>query len=83
MKETEIINYKGFKQVEIEKVSRDDKKLFISKINELKEIGIEPSEDILYELNIFTKEKTWYMYSKWLKNNINKITLEDIEKNGF
>lgn len=82
-KETEIINYRGIKKVEIEKVSTDDKKLFISKINELREVGLEPSEDILYSLNIFTKEKTWYIYDKWIKNNTNTTTLEEIEKSGF
>lgn len=82
-KETEIIRYKGIKDVEIDKVSSDDKKLFVSKINQLKEIGIEPSEDILYELNIFQMEKSWYMYNKWLIKNKKNITLEDIEKRGL
>ena len=67
--EKEIINYKGFKSIEIDKVSSDDKKLFISKINALKESNIEPSEDILYDLNLWSREKTWYLYSKW--RNIN------------
>jgi hypothetical protein len=67
-KEVEIIRYKNFKEVEIEKISQEDKKLFISKINGLKEIGIEPSESIMIELNIFQQEKTWYMYDKWTKN---------------
>lgn len=68
-KETEIIKYKNFKEVEIEKISKEDRKLFISKINELKEIGIEPSESIMIELNIFQKEKTWYIYNKWRRLN--------------
>lgn len=67
--EKEIINYKNFKMVEIDKVSTDDKKLFISKINDLKESDIEPSEDILYDLNIWSREKTWYLYTKWRKSN--------------
>jgi hypothetical protein len=71
-KETEIIKYKNFKEVEIEKISQEDKKLFISKINDLKEIGIEPSESIMIELNIFQQEKTWYMYDKWTKNKNKK-----------
>jgi transcriptional regulator with XRE-family HTH domain len=66
--ETEIIRYKGFKDVEIEKTTPEDKKLFISKINELKEVGLEPSEDILIRLELFSKEKTWYIYDKWIKN---------------
>lgn len=68
-KETEIINYKGFKSVEIDKITNDDKKLFISKINQLKDNGIEPSESIMIDLNIFQLEKTWYMYSRWRKSN--------------
>lgn len=68
-KETEIIRYKNFKDVEIEKVSQEDKKLFISKINELKSLGLEPSESLMYDMNIFSKEKTWYMYSKWRISN--------------
>jgi len=67
--ETEIINYKGFKLVEIEKISLEDKKMFISKINEFLEQDIEPSEDLLLDMNIFSKEKTWFLYSKWRKNN--------------
>lgn len=67
--EVEIIDFKGFKKVEIDKVSTDDKKLFISKINALKENNIEPSEEILYDLNLWNKEKTWYLYTKWRKNN--------------
>lgn len=66
-KETEIINYKGIKDVEIEKITPEDKKLFISKINELKEHNITPSETIIIELNLFNKEKSWYIYDKWLK----------------
>ena len=65
----EIINYKNFKNVEIDKVSTDDKKLFISMINALKKDSIEPSEDIFYDLNLWKKEKTWYLYTKWRKNN--------------
>ena len=66
-KETEIIRYKGFKDVEIDKITPEDKKLFISKIIELKDIGLLPSETLLVEMNIFTKEKTWYLYKKWLE----------------
>jgi hypothetical protein len=68
-KETEIINYKGFKDVEIDKVSVEDKKLFISKINELKQMNLEPSEELIYDLNIFSKEKSWYLYNKWRQSN--------------
>ena len=64
-KETQIIRYKGFKDVEIEKITPEDKKLFISKINELKENGLNPSESILLDMNIFSKEKTWFLYNKW------------------
>ena len=69
-KETEIIKYKGFKNVEIDKVSQEDKKLFLSKIKQLKDIGIEPSETIMEELHIFDKWKTWYLYSKWKLRNM-------------
>ena len=69
VKETEIIRYKNFKEVSIDKVSTDDKKLFISKINELKSIGLEPSESLLIDMNIFDRYKTWYLYDKWRKNN--------------
>ena len=69
IKETEIIRYKNFKDVSIDKVSIDDKKLFISKINELKQIGLEPSESLLIDMNIFDRYKTWYLYDKWRKNN--------------
>lgn len=68
-KETEIINYKGFKLVEIDKVSQEDKKLFISKINEFKEKDIEPLEDIFIMMNLWSKEKTWYIYNKWRDKN--------------
>jgi hypothetical protein len=78
-KETEIINYKGIREVEIEKVTREDKKLFISKINALKDIGIEPSEAIMISLNLFSEEKSSYMYHKWRK--VNKYP--EIEKNDF
>lgn len=67
--EKEIINYKNFKMVEIDKVTIEDKKLFISKINALRESDIEPSEDILYDLNIWAREKTWYLYTKWRNTN--------------
>lgn len=67
--ETEIINFKGIKNVEIDKVSTYDKKLFISKINELNDMNIEPSENILYDMNLWSKEKTWYLYTKWRNNN--------------
>ncbi len=68
-KETEIINFKGFKQVEIDKVTQEDKKLFISKINALKDINLEPSESLLLDMNIFSYEKTCYLYDKWRKSN--------------
>jgi hypothetical protein len=68
-KETEIINFKGIKQVEIDKVSTEDKKLFLSKINGLYDIGLEPSESLMYDMNIFSVEKTWYLYTKWRKRN--------------
>jgi len=77
--EKEIINYKGFKSIEIDKVSTDDKKLFISKINALKESNIEPSEDILYDLNLWNREKTWYLYTKWRKSN--PYELNNLENN--
>ena len=77
-KETEIINYKGFKKVEIDKVSEEDKKLFISKVKALKEISLEPSEDLFYDLNLWSKEKTWYLYNKWRKfNNYTDIKERD------
>ena len=38
-------------------------------INALKKDSIEPSEDIFYDLNLWKKEKTWYLYTKWRKNN--------------
>jgi hypothetical protein len=66
-KETEIIRYKGFKDVEIEKITNEDKKLFISKINELKELYGTPSEQLILDMNIFSKEKTWYLYDRWTK----------------
>jgi hypothetical protein len=66
-KETEIINYKGIKNVEIEKISSDDKKLFLRKIKELRDIGFEPSEYLIYSLNIFDKYKSWYIYNKWVE----------------
>lgn len=69
-KKTEIIRYKNFKDVEIDKVSTEDKKLFISKINELKELGFEPSEPILKDMNLFDEYKTWYLYDKWLKSEV-------------
>ena len=68
-KETQIINYKGFKKVKIDKVSKEDKKLFISKINQLKQMNLEPSEGLFYDINLWSKEKTWYLYNKWRKNN--------------
>jgi len=68
-KETEIINYRGIKDVEIYKVSTEDKKLFISKINELKENDIEPSENIFLDMKLWSKEKTWYLYTKWRSKN--------------
>ena len=68
-KETETINYRGFKLIEIEKVSQEDKKLFISKINELKENDIEPSENIFLDMKLWSKEKTWYLYTKWRNKN--------------
>lgn len=72
-KETEIIDYRGIRNVEIEKITKEDKKLFLSKINELKKIGREPLESIMIDINIFGKEKTWYMYNKWRKNNPIKV----------
>jgi hypothetical protein len=65
--ETEIINYKGLKMVEIEKVSPEDKKSFLVEINRLKDIFGDVSEDMVYELKLFSKEKTWYLYDKWRK----------------
>jgi len=43
--------------------------LFISKINGLLEQGIEPSEDLFLDMRLWSKEKTWYLYTKWRKNN--------------
>jgi hypothetical protein len=68
-KEVEIINYKGIKQVEIEKVTKEDKKLFIEKINALYNIGLEPSEKLICDFNIWNNEKSWYLYYKWRKSN--------------
>lgn len=65
IKEKKIIDFKGFKKVEIDEVSPEDISLFKTKINQLKEQGIEPSESILYELNLWSVEKTWYIYHKW------------------
>jgi len=67
IKESEIINYKGLKMVEIEKVSPEDKKSFLVEINRLKDIFGDVSEDMVYELKLFSKEKTWYLYDKWRK----------------
>lgn len=66
---TEIINYKGIKEVEIDKITTDDKKLFISKINELLDNNLEPSEDIFLDMRLWSKEKTWYLYKKWRSKN--------------
>jgi hypothetical protein len=65
IQEKEIIDFKGFKKVEIDKVSPEDISLFKTKINQLKEQGIEPSESILYDLKLWSVEKTWYIYHKW------------------
>ena len=67
--EMEKINYRGYKIVEIEKVSREDKKLFINKINEVKEIYGEVSEGHMLDMNLWNKEKTWYLYDKWRSKN--------------
>jgi hypothetical protein len=67
IKEKQIIDFKGFKKVEIDKVSPEDISLFKTKINQLKEQGIEPSESIFYELNLWTEEKTWWIYHNWRK----------------
>jgi hypothetical protein len=76
-KKTEIINFKGYKKVEIEKVSKEDKRLFIQKINEFRERNIEPYENyFLYECD-WSMEKGWYLYSKWRK--MNPIKGEPIE----
>jgi hypothetical protein len=77
-KEVEKIKFKNIYYVDIDKVTIEDKRLFISKVNELRDLNLEPSEDILYDLNIWTKEKTWYIYSKWIKNNSYKeIDIKD------
>lgn len=68
-KETEIINYKGIKEVEIDKVSTEDKKLFISKINEYLDNNLEPNEEEIIRLSLWSKEKTWYLYNKWRNKN--------------
>lgn len=70
--ETQEINFKGFKKLEIDKVSIEDKRLFIRKVNELRENNLEPSEDIFYSLNLWSREKTWFIYHKWLIANKNK-----------
>lgn len=67
--ETETINYRGFKLIEIEKVSQEDKKLFISKINELISKNIEPSEGLFLDMRLWSEEKTWYLYNKWRKKS--------------
>lgn len=78
-KETEIINYKGFKMIEIEKITTEDKKLFISKINDLKEAGIKPNENIILDLKLFDVYKTLYMYDKWLEKYGEKEGQNDYE----
>jgi len=67
--EKEIIDYKGIKKVEIDKVTQEDKRLFISKINALFNMGLEPSESLMLDLKIFDQYKTWYLYTKWRKTN--------------
>lgn len=61
----QIINFKGIKSIEIDKVSPEDIKLFKEKISALKDMNMEPSESLLQELNLWSKEKTWYIYTKW------------------
>lgn len=75
LNKSEIINYKGFKSVEIDKITPEDKKLFISLVNKLKSDNIEPSEDIIVSLNHWCKYKSWFLYDKWLKSQ--KIKVEN------
>lgn len=78
-KEMEKINYKGIKIVEIEKVTTEDKRLFISKINEVKDIYGDVLESHIQEMNLWSKEKTWYLYDKWRnKNEYSQINREHI-----
>lgn len=74
-KEMEKIDYKGIRIVEIEKVTIEDKRLFISKINEVKDIYGDVLESHIQEMNLWSKEKTWYLYNKWRnKNEYTEIT---------
>lgn len=73
--EMEKIDYKGIRIVEIEKVTIEDKRLFISKINEVKDIYGDVLESHIQEMNLWSKEKTWYLYNKWRnKNEYTEIT---------
>lgn len=66
--EKEIIKFRNFKEVEIEKVTKEDEKLFIEKVNEIKKIYGEVLENHIIELNLFNdNHKSWYIYDKWRK----------------
>ena len=65
---TQVILYRGYKKVEIEKVTTEDKKLFIEKANEIKKMYGEVLENHIIELNLFNdNHKSWYIYDKWRK----------------
>lgn len=63
--EKEEINYKGIRKVLIDKITQDDKKYFIEKMNDLIKDGIQPQESIVVGMNLFSEEKSWYLYDKW------------------
>ena len=50
-------------------MTREDKRLFISKINEVKDIYGDVLESHIQEMNLWSKEKTWHLYNKWRNSN--------------
>jgi hypothetical protein len=56
------ILYKGYEKVMIDKPTKEDKELFLQKIDEL---GIDAPEWMVMSTRIFEKNKLWYFYSKW------------------
>jgi len=62
------ILYKGYKEVEIDEITEEDKKLFLEKVKFLETQYFGVSEEILIDLRFFDKYKTSYMYEKLLKS---------------
>ena len=56
------ISYKN-----IYNISKEDKKLFLKTIKDLNEIR-EPDEKTMMELLPFEKEKSWFLYNKWMQS---------------